>query len=205
MAAPDGQNVDVDAMMQRMRATEEQLAVFFSGMDAVLQQWTALNLVTSNCDATAATEIRNMLRAWYIREGELYSDELEDEFEKFFLEARFAAIEDGSPKEVGDALHQMYVQCCHNDDTLVKFFQGTLDAYRRSGVAESCTFQKADDEADSDDDAGAVAAADDDDDAGYAYDEEPAQPQRQNKSRGKNAYTTGADGWKTVNTSKKRR
>jgi hypothetical protein len=194
------QAVNVEALMQRLVATEEQLRVFFDGMDAVLQQWTALNLVTSNCDATAATAIRNMLRAWFIRAGEIYSDEMEDEFDKFFLEARFAAIEDGSPKEVGDALHQMYVQCCHNDDTLVKFFQSTLDNYKRSGVAESCTFQAADDEqeayGDSDDDG---AAGDDDGEA------EPVQQQQQHKSKGKMSYTTGADGWKTVNTSKKRR
>ena len=205
MAAPALTKEQLEEMMKRLRATDEQLAVFFTGVDVVLQQWTALNLVTEHNDATAATELRNNIRNWFSREGEVYPDELEDYFERFFLEARFASIEDGSPKEVGDALHQMYVQCCNNDDTLVKHFHMTLQNYLRSGVAQACTFDKGadgdDGAGDSDDDAG-VAGGDDDDDAAYAEPEEEAKP-KQHQSRGKNAYTTGADGWKTVVKKKK--
>jgi pre-rRNA-processing protein TSR2 len=120
----------------RARATPEQLAVFFNGVDAVLQQWTALNLVTQHhVDPQAALELRSNLREWFTTEGELYSDELEEFFEDFFNGERFASVEDGSLKEVGDVLHAMYLECCRNDDTSVLRYIASLAEYQRHAMA----------------------------------------------------------------------
>lgn len=191
--------------MQRRRATDEQLTVFYRGVDAVLLQWTALNLVVEHNDVNGNTAMRDHLRGWFAEEGELFSDELEDYFDEFFLATRFAAIEDGSPKEVADVLHEMYVRCCSNDDSTVNFYIKALEAYRASGVATQCQFQGATDaqDDDDDDDAGvtigeALGGDDDDDDAPAVADAQPAQGEGQRRGRGKNPYTSSAGGWKTV-------
>jgi pre-rRNA-processing protein TSR2 len=194
------QNMDLAAMMQRKRATDEQLHVFFHGLDAVLMQWTALNLVTMHTDSTAATEVRSHVRQWFQHTGEVYSDELEDYFEHFFSETRSASIEDDSPKEVADVLHTMYCQCCDNNDSLVKTMQASLVAYQQSGVANMCTFQKqeGEEEGDSDDDDAAAGFDDGDEDDGNVHVEAPVVEQRPKQNQKKTKVTTGADGWKTV-------
>jgi pre-rRNA-processing protein TSR2 len=187
------QAVDVKEFAARRRVTDNQLQVFLTGLDAVLMQWTALNLVTEHTDATAAQALRSYLVAWFTEVGEVYSDELEDYFDAFFLEARFAAIEDGSQKEVADALHLMYCECCENNDSSVRMYTASLEAYRAAGVAQMCTFERGADELDSDDD----AAVDDVDDAAEEVPEAPVIEPKP-KSRGKNTYVNSGGGWKTV-------
>jgi hypothetical protein len=200
-------NIDIAAMMQRKRATPEQLAVFLQGLDAVLLQWTALNLIVEHNDSNAANEMRNVLHSWFAEEGEVYSDELEDCFDHFFLDTRNAALEDGSPKEVADALHQMYYECCANNDESVRRYQQMLVVYQQSGVTNMCTFEggEGDDDDAGDDD---EVPYDDDLGEGAGYDEDDAdappplpqqqQQQQKSKGKGKNTYTTSAGGWKTI-------
>lgn len=191
-------NVDVAAMMARRRATDEQFGVFVTGLDAVLMQWTALNLVTQHADSTAAQALRDYLVEWFAEVGEVYSDELEGYFDDFFMQTRFASIEDGSQKEVADCLHGMYCECCHDNDASVRTYIASLDVYRASGVAEMCQFERGAEDADSgaDDDGGAGDYDDNDDDGAY---EEPPPPQQQQQPKAKkNGYVNSGGGWKTV-------
>lgn len=135
---------DVDAVrasaLATSRATSEQFAVFQCGLDAVLQQWTALHLVCANArDEGAATTLRSELLAWFRDDGEVYPDELLEYFEDFFQSGNFfVSIEDGSPQEVSEAIHAMYLQCCRNDDQLVRGFQQSLEHWRAANpVAQS--------------------------------------------------------------------
>lgn len=186
-------SVNVAELMARRRATDEQLAVFVTGLDAVLMQWTALNLVTQHNDPTSAQSLREHLIGWFTEVGEVYSDEMEDYFEEFFLQTRFAAIEDGSPKEVGDALHQMYCECCSNNDASVRQYISSLEAYRQAGVAQMCTFHNEGGEGESDDE----GCVDDYDDGDDPPEEFVAAPPPKAKS-GKNNYVNAGGGWKTV-------
>ncbi len=143
---------------QRVRANDAQLRLFFRGLDAVLQQWTALNLICrydeqNNKDQTNAFLLRDELRSWFGDEGEIYSDELEEYFFDFFEKAHAAFVEDGSLKEVADAVSQMYRRCCHNDDELVLRFEHTLAQYQAQNTLSQCVnFRSAaDDESDDDD------------------------------------------------------
>jgi pre-rRNA-processing protein TSR2 len=192
-AAPESAADVVKRMMQRARATPEQLAVFFRGLDAVLMQWTALNLVAAHSDATSTQELRDELREWFEEDGEVFSDELEENFEDFFVSSRFAAIEDGSPKEVADTLHEMYVRCCRNDDSTVLQFCGSLAAYQASTIAQ-CQFDGVAEGRPSGDAEGDAEADEADEDAEV---EEVAPPQPKAPKQ-KFGNKKGADGWSTV-------
>jgi pre-rRNA-processing protein TSR2 len=164
---------------QRFRANEAQLQLFYRGLDAVLQQWTALILICRNDqqnpgqrDQTNALALRDELRSWFAEEGELYSDELEDYFAEFFDAAHGASIEDGSLKEVADVLSEMYRRCCGNDDELVVRFEHSLVVFQSSGTINQCNinFGSDDDNDDDDDDNGNRDGADYDDDDDDDYD-----------------------------------
>ncbi|KEG11603.1 pre-rRNA-processing protein TSR2 [Trypanosoma grayi] len=113
------------------RATEEQFRLFVSGLDAVLNQWTALHLVAQHCDALALQSMYQELITWFQTDGEVYSDDLEIFFENFFAEARSVVLEDDSMKEVGDLLHNMYCRCCQNDYSLVEQYVASLAVYQQ--------------------------------------------------------------------------
>ncbi len=168
----------------RLRATEAQLRVFLRGIDAMLMQWTALNLVCQGSieageGALAAEALRADLRDWFVEMGEIYSDELEGFFDDFFANERSAEVQDGSMKEVADAMHAMYRQCCANDDTLVARFEHTLPAYQASNTLSHCVRFRAPGHEDvSDDDDGDAALQDeefdDDSDEGDSYGDDGA-------------------------------
>ena len=153
---------------QRVKANEQQYKTFLRGVDAVLQQWTALNLVcqrkneknnNSNNNNNAfgvpqvnmfqdqqqpaydqgpANLMRQDLREMFSEQGEIFSDELEDYFHEFFESERAAWIQDGSLKEVADSLHEMYRRCCADDESVVARFENSLIAYQASGTIEQC-------------------------------------------------------------------
>ena len=249
---------------QRARATDVQFAVFVSGMDAVLQQWSALELITQNETSkggqatSVAYDVREYLFEWFSDLGELYSDEVELWFEDFFAKYTFASIEDGSMKEVADVLCAMYREVCRNDDTSVRKYQGTLPMYQaQSAIARSkfvgvlsgdgrtlptnlvsfdttttnnnnininnsenplggkfgCIVDSVDDSEDED----CEMRNDDDDDDGAGEEpafvqpfaqqpQEPQQQQQQTKSEPKKKkIVRGADGWATVQSTRKKR
>jgi len=113
------------------RATEEQFAPFVTGMRAVLNQWTALLLVGAHCDPNALPSLFDHLVQWFLKDGEVYSDELEIFFEDFFNSARSVLVDDDSMKEVADALHDMYCRCCAGDFSQVELYTQSLENFRR--------------------------------------------------------------------------
>lgn len=120
------------AAMQTLRANEEQFQVFTRGLGAVLQQWTALQLVALHCDARAPAVLYEDLCAWHQRDGEVYVDDMEIYFEEFFDNVREVKIEDDSMKEVATVLHNMYCRCCMNDWSVAEHFQQTLPIYAQT-------------------------------------------------------------------------
>jgi pre-rRNA-processing protein TSR2 len=117
------------AAMQTLRANDEQFQVFSRGLDAVLQQWTALQLVALHCDARAPAVLYEDLCAWHQRDGEVFVDDMEVYFEDFFDNVREVKIEDDSMKEVATVLHDMYCRCCLNDWSVAEHYQQTLPIY----------------------------------------------------------------------------
>lgn len=119
------------AAMQSLRANEEQFQVFSRGVGAVLQQWTALQLVAAHCDARAPTVLYEDLCAWHQRDGEVFVDDMEVYFEDFFDNVREVRIEDDSMKEVATVIHNMYCRCCANDWSVAEYYQQTLPVYKQ--------------------------------------------------------------------------
>jgi pre-rRNA-processing protein TSR2 len=131
-----------------LRCTQEQMSWFVKGVEAVLQQWTALLLVQNhvaeltsnfrNGELNPMVELRFSLLSWFERDGEVYADELEDYLEEFFEnDVRCVRVEDGSIKEVSVALHNMYCQCAKNDPSVAQQYVVSLARY--NGVALSCS------------------------------------------------------------------
>eukprot|EP00796_Vickermania_ingenoplastis_P008697 gene8697-6117_t len=175
----------------KCRATEPQFQQFAAGASSVLRQWTALNLVTLHCDPSAADHLLQHVLQWFLRDGEVYSDELELFFEDFFAAARSVVLEDDSMKEVGDTLHDMYCMCCHDDFSKVQHFLSMETMYRQMDpIAHSMNGTVDNDLADDADLGEAEGGADNEEELEVAS----AQPIQRNR-RKKNAYNKSADGW----------
>ncbi|CCW60970.1 unnamed protein product [Phytomonas sp. EM1] len=113
------------------RANELQFQRFTTGLAAVLNQWTALHLVAQHCNRNALSTLYQDLVDWHEKNGEVYSDEMEDFFEEFFSTAHSVLIEDDSMKEVADVLHDMYCRCCQDDFSIVERFVQLEATYRQ--------------------------------------------------------------------------
>jgi hypothetical protein len=181
-------NVNQPFQAQRIRANDAQFRLFMRGVDAVLSQWTALQLVcnrksnnpiknnnnANNGTATVfnqgpANQMREDLREWFADDGEIFSDEMEDYFYDFFERERAACIEDGSLKEVADSIHEMYrVICANNDETLVLRYEHSLMAFQEANTLGLCVNFGASQGNENDDD----EDEDDPDAALRGYDEE---------------------------------
>ncbi|KAG5501464.1 hypothetical protein JKF63_03293 [Porcisia hertigi] len=120
------------AAMQTLRANDTQFEQFTRGLGAVLQQWTALQLVSQHCDSRASAVLYNDLCAWHQRDGEVYADDMEVYFEDFFDNIHFVRIEDDSMQEVATVLHDMYCRCCLNDFSTVEHYMQTLTIYAQT-------------------------------------------------------------------------
>lgn len=138
----------------------EQRDIFFRGLDAVLQQWTALNLVMQHTDVAAGPQMRQELMAWYspdCSEAPPFADELEDYFFEFFdTRHRWVSIEDGSEGEVARCLTLMYDQCGQSNYASVDQFLQSLPVYKATTLTQ-CTWGG---------DPGDTAVSDDDDEGG---------------------------------------
>ena len=210
-----------------LRATEPQFRQFVRGLDAILQQWTALILVCRNRDETALQCIRDEVLEWFFETGEVYSDELEEYFDDFFSSVRHVSVEDGSTKEVSDAIHDVYCTCCRDDFSLVERYVQMLQGYLQYNNADRSVFQgwwegsaagvpvqvsAADDE---DGDEEVEAGEELQEGVGASVqrpgmvdgevpvelegeEEAQAPPQQQRKSKGKNPFVKSKDGWCTV-------
>ncbi|KAK7198106.1 hypothetical protein NESM_000767000 [Novymonas esmeraldas] len=136
--APMSYGAQLRASMQTLHATDAQFAQFTRGLQAVLHQWTALQLVAQHCDSRAPAVLYEDLCSWHQRDGEVYVDDMEVYFDEFFDNIRFVRIEDDSMQEVGTVLHDMYCRCCRNDFSLVEHYVGTLAVYAQTNpVAQS--------------------------------------------------------------------
>ncbi|RNF08213.1 pre-rRNA-processing protein TSR2 [Trypanosoma conorhini] len=184
------------------RATEAQFHAFVRGLDAVLNQWTALHLVAQHCDGLALQSMYQELIAWFQSEGELYSDDLEIFFEDFFTEARSVVIEDDSMKEVGDVLHEMYCRCCQNDFGLVEQYLASWEVYRQVNPVRLSVDAGGHDDDDENGADGAALGAEAQEMQLTAHEAEEvdtplanAQPKPRKKKAKKNAYERDSDGW----------
>ncbi|ORC91700.1 uncharacterized protein TM35_000052960 [Trypanosoma theileri] len=200
------QNLGFQFVREPYRATEVQFQQFVRGMEAVLNQWTALHLVSQHCDAFALQSMFQELVSWFQTDGEVYSDDLELFFENFFAEARSVIIEDDSMKEVGDVLHEMYCRCCQNDFTQVEQFVASLEVYRRVNPVRLSvngdTGEEGQDDVEISGDIGGMGAemqqmdcneeAEGMGDAETAQTQQRSQPKKKNK---KNNYQRDSDGW----------
>ncbi|KAG5475347.1 hypothetical protein LSCM1_03460 [Leishmania martiniquensis] len=208
--------VQLRASMQTLRANEAQLGQFARGLRAVLQQWTALQLVAQHCDSRAPAVLYEDLCAWHQRDGEVYADDMELYFEDFFDNIRFVRIEDDSMQEVGTVLHDMYVRCCLDDFSLVERYLQTLLIYAQTNPVAMSVNGGTVEELDDDTEEGGEAAGDVDceEDIANAVEEPsrtqksaleapqqppqvPRQQQPQRKKR-KNASVRSTNGWNIV-------
>lgn len=194
---PTAQSFGAGLVRPPYRASAEQFSEFVRGVEAVLNQWTALHLVAHHCDPHSLPNLFHSVTAWFEQVGEVYSDELEDFFTEFFESVRSVIIEDDSMKEISDVLHDMYCRCCQNDYSLVSKYQQSLGVYRQMNpVAMSVN---GDGEADEDGnveylDEGALENGEEMADAN----EEAPIPSTKPKRRKKNAYAMSSDGWNTI-------
>lgn len=132
---PCGQELAFDA---RCRANEAQFQQFARGLAAVMNQWTALHLVTRHIDASAFQNLYQALLDWHLKKGEVYKDEMELFFDDFFLSARSVIVEDDSLMEVSELLHRMYCRCCRDDFSTVEHFISTEAQYRQENPLAQC-------------------------------------------------------------------
>lgn len=198
-----------------VRCNEEQFKGFVAGIEAVLQQWTALLLVTHHRDGEALKIIRDEIVNWFLEEGEVYSDELEQYFDDFFESVRYVMVEDGSSKEVSDVMHNMYVRCAHDDYSIIHHYQQMLVVYQQANPVQQSVFggnwamdesgQQVNCEGEGEDDDNGDEEQVAGEASGQAEDEEAepaplaaaeARPKpQQNK---KNPYKKSTDGWCTI-------
>ncbi|KAH9593027.1 hypothetical protein LSM04_005205 [Trypanosoma melophagium] len=200
------QHVGFQLVREPYRATEAQFQQFVRGMEAVLNQWTALHLVSQHCDAFALHSMFKELVSWFQTDGEVYSDDLEIFFEGFFAEARSVIIEDDSMKEVGDVLHEMYCRCCQNDFTQVEQFVASLEIYRRVNPVCLSVNGDGDEEQDGVEFSGNIEVGaelqqmdcneetEGMEEVETAHTQQKSQQQQKKKNK-KNAYQRDSDGW----------
>ncbi|CAG9576715.1 conserved hypothetical protein [Leishmania major strain Friedlin] len=216
-SAPVSYGAQLRASMQTLRANDTQFEQFTRGLGAVLQQWTALQLVAQHCDSRAPAVLYEDLCAWHKHDGEVYVDDMEVYFEEFFDNIRSARIEDDSMQEVGTVLHDMYCRCCLNDFSLVEHYLETLAMYVQTNpVAMSVnggTNENLEDDAEEDAELGGDAVCeegvDNEDEESEPMQaptpkapQQPPQPPRhqqqpQRKKR-KNTSVRSRDGWNIV-------
>ncbi|KAG8345589.1 hypothetical protein ERJ75_000192800 [Trypanosoma vivax] len=185
---------------QPYRATAEQFQRFVTGLDAVLNQWTALHLVAQHCDLLAISSMYRELVSWFEVDGEVYADDLEIFFENFFTEVRSVIVEDDSMKEVGEVLHDMYCRCCQNDFSTVERYVSTLDVYRRLNPVKLSVNVGGDEEsaqlAENEEDGDGDAPSNSQGIANAQVGSESGNKRRRNNR--KNAHERTADGWCVV-------
>ncbi|CBZ28210.1 conserved hypothetical protein [Leishmania mexicana MHOM/GT/2001/U1103] len=207
------------ASMQTLRANDAQFEQFTRGLGAVLQQWTALQLVAQHCDSRAPAVLHEDLCAWHKRDGEVYVDDMEVYFEEFFDNIRSARIEDDSMHEVGTVVHDMYCRCCLNDFSMVEHYLQTLAIYAQTNpVAMSVnggTAENLEDDAEEDAEVGGDAdceeGVDNEDEESEPMQaltpQAPQQPsqaprhqqqQQPQRKKRKNASVRSKDGWNIV-------
>lgn len=200
------------------RTNEAQFQQFTRGLAAVLNQWTALHLVAQHCDSQAFPNLFQDLVDWHVRDGEVYSDEMELFFEEFFNSARSVIIEDDSMKEVGDVLHDMYCRCSRDDYSTVEHFVQTEVVYRQTNPLAMCVNGGTGSGGDNEDDfalgngryasleeaqaaSEGVEIVDDDLSDANGNEEEEASvvvSVKKPLKKKKNAFKKGADGWNVV-------
>lgn len=210
----------------RRRATEEQYQYFVIGVSAVFQQWTALRLVVNHCDPNAGNTLYNEVVQWFLRDGEVYSDELELFLEDFFSQERSVILEDDSAKEVGDILQAMYCDCCEGNYAKVELYRSAAGLYQQQNTLERCRNEMVVDAAEEEVGVEGIeglhdnfdrevpfsienAGIDPDDNnivetfqpfsaLGTKEEEATQHVQRQQKKKRKNAFQKSSDGWNTV-------
>lgn len=209
----------------RRRATEEQYQYFVSGVSAVFQQWTALRLVIDHCDPNAGITLYNEIVQWFLRDGEVYSDELELFLEDFFSQARSVILEDDSAKEVGDILQAMYCDCCVGNYAKVELYRSAAGLYQQQNTLAQCRNETVADAAEEEVGMEGLEGLNDnlnrevplssenvgtdpennglgEEDQSFlglaTKDVESQQVQRQNKKKRKNAFQKSSDGWNIV-------
>lgn len=199
------------------RCTEEQFQPFIKGVEAVLQQWTALLLVTAHRDEGASQIIRDEVLNWFWEEGEVFSDQLETYFEDFFESARYVAVEDGSTKEVADVLHDMFVRCAKSDYSSVEHYIATLPVFQAASPVQKSVFagnwastaegqqvnvagdnEDESDEDDEDEDTGVAPTGGDNEEELEVQQKPVQQAKPKPQSNKKNPFKKGNDGWCTV-------
>lgn len=227
LMASNGQPMSTGMMLLQQnnalpaKCNQTQFREFVKGVEAVLQQWTALLLVNRHKDDGAVSIIRDEILNWFWEDGEVYADELETYFEDFFEAVRYVMLEDGSCKEVADVIHNMYVQCAKDNNSVVEFYLRALPVYQQANPVQNSVFggswamdaegkqvnvaENESDEDDDDDNVGVATGDNEEDEAPLQAPQEApaAQPQQHNHNKPsnhkkKNPFQKGSDGWCTV-------
>lgn len=205
-------------MARRVRCSnEEQFDTFVAGVEALLQQWTALLLVNQHRDANALVSVRNYVVDWFFEEGEVYSDELEVYFLSCFENDRNVSVEDGSCKEVADIIAKMYVQCANGNNAETQKWCASLPVYQSANPVQASVFggtwagdaeghqvlvsnnNQNDDDGDGESNNGVVVVATEEEEVVTAPPPPPPRQQSETKKKNKtNPFSKGKDGWCTV-------
>ena len=137
--------------------TKESIDAFNSGINAILHQWTALELAVYHRWGGPASEeqveaLQYELFELFLSPDKVYKDDvalvLEDYLETYFN----TVCEDGSPDEIGELLCILWAECIAKNYGRVNMLIERLAQRRRDEVLQQSQGLAKGDEADSDDD-----------------------------------------------------
>uniref|UniRef100_A0A7S3UA35 Pre-rRNA-processing protein TSR2 homolog n=1 Tax=Picocystis salinarum TaxID=88271 RepID=A0A7S3UA35_9CHLO len=104
---------------------EEQKQAFLEGVGLILQRWTALGLAIEHgwggTDTTAkAQSFHDEVYHWFVDAKEQrYVDELEDLLDDIMAQEFNAELQDGSPRQVAEALVRLFEECAQGNYSTV--------------------------------------------------------------------------------------
>lgn len=129
---------------------EEQARCFEEGIRLVLARWTALGLAVEHGWGGPESEAKSQsfqheLYRWFLESKEQkYVDELEDLLEDVMVSDFNTELQDGSPRQVAEALVGLYEQCAVGDFSTVERMRSALEDVTRNAKHQSRRIQEQD-------------------------------------------------------------
>ena len=122
-----------------MKCTGDHLKHFKEGVAALFSGWGSLQLCKDNMQIRskaehACNEMVEDINDWFVKEGEIYADEIEEYLYKEVEEALQARIEDGSIEEVSKSLNIMFRECAVGNYQSVVRARDQAATLQKSGV-----------------------------------------------------------------------
>eukprot|EP01065_Artemidia_motanka_P047538 TRINITY_DN746_c0_g2_i1.p2 TRINITY_DN746_c0_g2~~TRINITY_DN746_c0_g2_i1.p2 ORF type:complete len:271 (+),score=102.10 TRINITY_DN746_c0_g2_i1:61-873(+) len=117
----------------------EAAVAFRQGVTAVFMQWTALQLLRDQHHRAGrvAEEMEKDVVDWFLREGEVFTDELEAYLDKELSEEAQAQIEDGSCSEVAAVICRLHRECAVGCFTRVEHLRRQASSAASRAAASS--------------------------------------------------------------------